>query len=391
MRQKEMELQHKYDEERNRPQKQEWKMKKFLSVDSKISQIVIILALIQTIEAFSLIIHFADQKEFETSSKQSRQNVGGSILAGNQIAMAVNTPKIENYEIPKGKVYEHLYQSSSQPIQPKDYQQTPMNVPQSTKLGGQKAKQQFEESIFALAGNDQVFNSNRPNYQQQQQQNELLPQMMDMKQQYQNQSRQQNNINSYQDNSYNYNNNASQMGMNNYGGNNNNNQNSQKYLNQIINDSHSINSKPLSNQNDRRNYGKNYISENKNKVIHEQPKSKILDPNSNSPNLHKSFGKVPKYINRFQKQKEDEYYDRIREEEEARIPPGTRQMSEEERQRTLVELDQSKKEVNILLEKLPIGSNTLTMQRRKKELEEKLLRIDRAIETFSKKTVYIAL
>lgn len=81
----------------------------------------------------------------------------------------------------------------------------------------------------------------------------------------------------------------------------------------------------------------------------------------------------------------------MREEKEARIPPGTRQMSEEERQRTLVELDQSKKEVNILLEKLPIGSNTLTMQRRKKELEEKLLRIDRAIETFSKKTVYIAL
>ena len=45
----------------------------------------------------------------------------------------------------------------------------------------------------------------------------------------------------------------------------------------------------------------------------------------------------------------------------------------------------------MLLEKLPIGSNTLTMQRRKKELEDKLLRIDRAIETFSKKTVYIAL
>jgi len=31
------------------------------------------------------------------------------------------------------------------------------------------------------------------------------------------------------------------------------------------------------------------------------------------------------------------------------------------------------------------------MQRKKKELEDKLLRIDRAIETFSKKTVYIAL
>jgi len=44
-----------------------------------------------------------------------------------------------------------------------------------------------------------------------------------------------------------------------------------------------------------------------------------------------------------------------------------------------------------MLERLPIGSTTLTMQRKKKELEEKLLRIDRAIETFSKKTVYVAL
>ena len=66
-------------------------------------------------------------------------------------------------------------------------------------------------------------------------------------------------------------------------------------------------------------------------------------------------------------------------------------MSESERQNTLAELADSKREVNILMEKLPIGSTTLTAQRRRKELEEKLLRIERAIETFSKKTVYIAL
>lgn len=54
-------------------------------------------------------------------------------------------------------------------------------------------------------------------------------------------------------------------------------------------------------------------------------------------------------------------------------------------------MKQSKAEVNVLLEKLPIGSTTLTVQRRRKELEEKLMRIERAIDTFSKKTVYIAL
>jgi hypothetical protein len=34
---------------------------------------------------------------------------------------------------------------------------------------------------------------------------------------------------------------------------------------------------------------------------------------------------------------------------------------------------------------------TQAAERRKKELEEKLMRIERALETFSKKTVYIAL
>jgi len=66
-------------------------------------------------------------------------------------------------------------------------------------------------------------------------------------------------------------------------------------------------------------------------------------------------------------------------------------MSEDERRKTLEELEDSRKEVNNLLERLPIGSSTLTVQRRRRELEEKLLRIERAIETFSKKTVYIAL
>lgn len=44
-----------------------------------------------------------------------------------------------------------------------------------------------------------------------------------------------------------------------------------------------------------------------------------------------------------------------------------------------------------MLEKLPLANQSLAMQKRKKELEEKINRLDRAIETFSKKTVYIAL
>lgn len=44
-----------------------------------------------------------------------------------------------------------------------------------------------------------------------------------------------------------------------------------------------------------------------------------------------------------------------------------------------------------MLERLPIVQRTQAGERRKREMEEKLVRIERAIETFSKKTVYIAL
>ncbi len=44
-----------------------------------------------------------------------------------------------------------------------------------------------------------------------------------------------------------------------------------------------------------------------------------------------------------------------------------------------------------MLERLPIANKTQAMEKRKKELEDKLMRIERAIETFSKKTVYVAI
>ena len=66
-------------------------------------------------------------------------------------------------------------------------------------------------------------------------------------------------------------------------------------------------------------------------------------------------------------------------------------MGDEERLGTLDDLNLSKKEVINLLERMPVGNRTLNLQKRRRELEEKLVRIERAIETFSKKTVYIAL
>jgi len=41
------------------------------------------------------------------------------------------------------------------------------------------------------------------------------------------------------------------------------------------------------------------------------------------------------------------------------------------------------------LEKLPVVAHSMKMEKYKKELEEKLARLDRAVETFSKKKVYV--
>lgn len=92
------------------------------------------------------------------------------------------------------------------------------------------------------------------------------------------------------------------------------------------------------------------------------------------------------------KHEADERADRIkRQEEESKIPPGTRLMSDEERVGTLNDLQTTKKDITNMLERMPIANRSLAADRRKKEMEEKLMRIERAIETFSKKVVYIAL
>jgi hypothetical protein len=99
---------------------------------------------------------------------------------------------------------------------------------------------------------------------------------------------------------------------------------------------------------------------------------------------------VPKYIDKYNKQREDDHFAMMVEEERARHPPGTRLMSDEERLETLKDLQDSKKEINSALEKLPVVSRTIAMEKHKKSLEEKLMRLEKAIETFSKKMVYVA-
>ncbi len=64
-------------------------------------------------------------------------------------------------------------------------------------------------------------------------------------------------------------------------------------------------------------------------------------------------------------------------------------MTEEERQEALKNLYESKQELQNLLEKMPIALKTKALEKRKQELEQKSLEAEKAIETFSRKDVFI--
>ena len=75
--------------------------------------------------------------------------------------------------------------------------------------------------------------------------------------------------------------------------------------------------------------------------------------------------------------------------EEENYPKGTRLLPEEERLLTLQKLKQSKKEIENLLEKLPITLNSLGLKIKQQKLCKELDEIDKAIETFSRKQVFV--
>lgn len=128
--------------------------------------------------------------------------------------------------------------------------------------------------------------------------------------------------------------------------------------------------------NERKNV--NYVNKNHDKAIYDMKppmKAEKGDPKM----VNKNYGKVPNYINKFQKEKEDELKRIAIEEEAAKHPPGTRLMPEDERLATLNDLKQAREETSRALEKLPVVAHSNKMERHKKELEDKLNRLDRAI------------
>ena len=79
------------------------------------------------------------------------------------------------------------------------------------------------------------------------------------------------------------------------------------------------------------------------------------------------------------------------EEEKKKMPPGTRLLSEEERLKTLKSLEEAKAEARVALDKLPLSMRTLSLAKRKENLENKVDELEKAIKSFSREKVYIAL
>ena len=114
----------------------------------------------------------------------------------------------------------------------------------------------------------------------------------------------------------------------------------------------------------------------------------VRSPN-NCALLHKDFGKVPKYLQEMKIRAEMMKEIEKKKKEEESYPKGTRLLSEEERNFTLEKLKKSKKELENLLEKLPISLESLSLRLKQKKICQELDEIDKDIMTFSRKQVFV--
>ena len=105
--------------------------------------------------------------------------------------------------------------------------------------------------------------------------------------------------------------------------------------------------------------------------------------------LHKDYGKVPKYLKEMKMKAEILKDLQNKKKEEEKYPKGTRLLSEEERLLTLNKLKESKKELENLIEKLPITLNSLSLRNKQQRLYKELDEIEQAIITFSRNQVFV--
>ena len=150
---------------------------------------------------------------------------------------------------------------------------------------------------------------------------------------------------------------------------------------------------PIKRQSKDNNNQKNFIETNKNiitKIQKANNSNKLKEYYEKKENpYHKEYGKIPKYIENMKLENEKKSEMEKLRKATAKYPKGTRLLSEEERLFTLEKLKQSRDDINKVIEKLPITSDTQAFRNKKDELFKKLDEIENAIETFSKKKVFV--
>lgn len=141
---------------------------------------------------------------------------------------------------------------------------------------------------------------------------------------------------------------------------------------------------------------KNFVKSNYKEAIDEatmkvKARGTIKDNTEGEDKTKKNYGKVPTYLKKFNKERQMKEDWKAQMEADKDVPPGCKKMDEDERLETLRDLQNNKREVNSMLEKMPISMRTHALNQRKNELEDKLAEIDRAIAMFSKKVVYVSM
>ncbi|ELU06523.1 hypothetical protein CAPTEDRAFT_166725 [Capitella teleta] len=116
-----------------------------------------------------------------------------------------------------------------------------------------------------------------------------------------------------------------------------------------------------------------------------------LKHKQSSAEVNYQRGKVPKYLESRKKQWKEEEAERIASIPDPEMPVGHRKMEDHERKDTLQKLRQTQKELLTQLGHLPIRTDTLTVRKRKEEIETKLSEIEEAIKIFSRPKVFVKL
>jgi len=104
---------------------------------------------------------------------------------------------------------------------------------------------------------------------------------------------------------------------------------------------------------------------------------------------HKEFGKVPKYLQKYNAEAEVLAEKRAELQAKKALPPGMKKMDEAERIETLEQLNSTKRELQSMMNGLPISMRSDALKQKRIEIEEKMAQVDKAITTFSRRVVYI--